>query len=45
MKQERLNTLMILHVHKEHIDKMSMIEVANEFLSKLQRENVFGKFV
>ena len=46
MSQERLNYLMILpHVHKAEIDKLDIIQVANEFVSMNDhREHVFGKF-
>ena len=40
--QERLNSLMVLYVHKEYIDKT---DVANEFISKCpRRQSVFRKF-
>ena len=42
---ERLNHLMILHVHKEKTDTLVLTDVANEFVSKSEcREQVFGKF-
>ena len=45
MGQERLNNLMVLHVHKEYTDKIVLIDVANEFISKCpRRQSVFGKF-
>ncbi len=33
MRQERLNHLMILHVHRDITDNLDMISVANEFVS------------
>ena len=33
MSQERLNLLMILHVHKDLTDKLNLISIANEFVS------------
>jgi len=30
----RVNNLMVLHVHKENLDKLSLIEVAKDFVSK-----------
>ena len=46
MSQPRLNSLMILHVHKELTDQLNFLDVANEFVAnKLEhRLNVFGKF-
>ena len=45
MTQERLNHLMILHVHKEIIDSISLSDIANNFVSKCEhRLNIFGKF-
>ena len=38
MSQERLNHLMILHVHKDLTDKLNLISIANEFVS------LFGTF-
>ena len=37
MTQERLNQLMILHIHKELTDTLTMNEIANEFISKNER--------
>jgi hypothetical protein len=33
MTQEQLNNLMVLHVHKEHIDRLEVENVAEEFVS------------
>ena len=45
MKQERLNNLMVLHVHKDYTDKIPLTTVANEFISKCpRRQQVFGEF-
>ena len=45
MNQERLNSLMILHVHKNQTDALDLSGVANEFVSKSERRtHVFGKF-
>ena len=45
MKQERLNHLLLLHVHKEHTDKLSCVEVANSFVGDSEhRLSVFGHF-
>ncbi len=45
MTQQRLNNLMVLHVHKDHTDKLNLCEVANEFVSvNERRQEVFGTF-
>ena len=45
MNQERLNSLMILHVHKDQTDVLDLPSVANEFVNKSERRtHVFGKF-
>ena len=33
MTQERLNYLMVLHIHRELTDELDLIETANEFVS------------
>ena len=46
MTQERLNNLMVLHVHKEHIDRLELEKVAEEFVSGREgRRRVFGSFL
>lgn len=46
MTQERLNHCAVLHVTKEECDKLSMVDIAREFVSaKEHRSSVFGKFV
>jgi len=43
--QVRLNWCMMLHVHKERTDALSMLSVANEFVSRNDtRLNMFGHF-
>ena len=43
MRQQRLNHLMVLNVHKEFTDKLSLIDVANKFISGSEhRKNIFG---
>ena len=45
MTQERLNQLMILHIHKELTDTLTMKEIANEFISKNERHvHILGNF-
>ena len=45
MGQDRLNSLMVLHVHKELTDEIELQEVANDFIMKCpRRQEVFGKF-
>ena len=43
MSQQRLNPLMLLHVHKTWTDALSPLDVANNFISGHDhRKNVFG---
>ena len=45
MGQERLNGLMVLHVHKEMTDELVLPHIGNDFVSKCPRRlEVFGKF-
>lgn len=45
MCQERLNSLMVIHVHKDLTDKINIHEICNEFVSKGERRHqVFGDF-
>lgn len=45
MSQDRLNHLMILHVHKELTDALNLKEVANDFVCGSEhRLRIFGKF-
>ena len=34
MKQNRLNNTMVLHVHKEKTDSLSLVDIANEFVKR-----------
>ena len=40
MNQERFNSLMILHVHKDLTDVLDLPSVANEFVSNTNKVNV-----
>ena len=41
----RLNHLMVLHVHKDKLDKLDLVKVANDFLARVNcRRQVFGVF-
>ena len=43
--QQRLNHLMVLHMHKERTDKIDIVSVANEFVAQREhRSSIFGKF-
>ena len=43
MAQQRLNNLMILHVHKSHIDNLNLVVVANDFIDGSDhRKKFFG---
>ena len=45
MGSNRLNNAMILHVHKERLDKLSLIDAANEFIKENDhRKTLFGSF-
>ena len=46
MIQDRLNTLMLLHVHQEYLDKLDLLAVAEEFVAgSKHRLSLFGHFV
>ena len=43
MSQQRLNHLMVLHVHNVHTDRLNLVDVANEFIAdNKHRRQVFG---
>ena len=43
--QQRINWCMILHVHKDRTDKLSITEIADEFITRNQsRIDIFGLF-
>ena len=45
MTQNRMNNTIILNTYKEELDKLDMIQVANEFCRECnERKKVFGKF-
>ena len=45
MSQDRLNHLLVLHVHKELTDSLDMITVANDFVAGSEhRLSMFGCF-
>ena len=45
MGEKRFQSLMVAHVHKEVLDKIDLIEVANEFVDALPgRKMYFGRF-
>ena len=45
MAQERLNHLMVLHVHKERIDKMDLKSILNDFVGVSEhRTAIFAKY-
>ena len=46
MTQNRLNNIMVLHVHKNITDKLSLIDIGNDFVcGSSHREAQFGKFI
>ena len=45
MSQQRLNHLMLLHVHKERTDALDLEEAAGEFIvNSERRQRIFGAF-
>ena len=43
MSQQRLNHLMVLHVHSDHTDELNLVDVANEFIADNEhKRQVFG---
>ena len=43
MSQQRLNHLMLLHVHKSETDALNLVDVANDFIAgNDHRKHVFG---
>ena len=45
MTQERLNNILVLHVHNDLTDNLNLTEVANEFVMSSEfRLTLFGKF-
>ena len=43
MTQQRLNHLMLLHVHKSHTDSLNLVDVANDFIAgNDHRKHMFG---
>ena len=44
MGQQRLNNLMVLHVHRDRTDSLNLIDVANDFVKDSDQRAVFGKF-
>ena len=43
MKQDRLNYLMLLHVHKDKTDELDLKLLVNEFINSDHRSNIFAK--
>ena len=45
MSQQRLNSLLVLHVHKDIIDTVNLKSIANDFIKDSEhRHKVFGAF-
>lgn len=46
MSQVRLNSLLLLHVHKDKTDALDLLQCGDDFVAKSEhRLNLFGKFV
>ena len=40
-----MNNIMVMHVHKDRIDKLSLVDAANDFVSGSEaRLSIFGVF-
>lgn len=45
MQQSRLNHVMLLHIHKELLDQLNLVDIGNEFVRESEhRARVFGSF-
>ena len=45
MSEKRLNNCVLLHVHKELLDELDLVEIAKEFtLANDERTKYFGSF-
>ena len=45
MTQTRLNSTMLLNVHKDRTDQLNLVDIGNEFIRESShRESIFGKF-
>ena len=45
MGSSRLNNAMVLHTHKNLLDKLSMVDIANDFVFESDhRKTLFGRF-
>ena len=42
--KDRLNHMMLLHVHKTRTDSLNMIQIANSFAASEHRQRIFGTF-
>jgi len=43
MSQQRLNHLILLHVHKSLTDGLNLVDIANDFIAgNDHRKNIFG---
>ena len=44
-RSSRLNNAIVLHIHKDWLDKLSMVDVANDFVFESDhRKTLFGRF-
>ena len=43
MSDCRLNSLFLMHIHKERTEKLDLAAIAKEFISNSRRLNYFGK--
>lgn len=46
MTQTRLNSIMVIHVHKNVTEKLNLVDIANEFVAGSEHQlTIFGKFI
>ena len=45
MGSNRLNNTIVLHIHKERLDRISLVDIANDFVKGIDyRQTIFGSF-
>lgn len=45
MNQDRLNSVIVCHVHKDKVDKLKTKHIAQQFIADDPRKHTFGSFV
>ena len=44
MTNKRTNNLLLLHIHKEKMDCLNLVDIAKQFVGVNERRSYFGKF-